>query len=142
MSEHEIEDIIIQSLDAPLTKEEKEILKKGLNEYPRLSKQESLHYKLRETMLRQTSATFGKSFAVKLTARIENSGVVIERFIFSFFKKYQLLVAGVIVGLLILNTVFSQQVTVDTILGLEDNSISADEIVSFDFNQFLNKSDE
>lgn len=142
MKPEEIEDLIIRTLDAPLSKEEKMTLEEGLIKFPALRNEQFVHDKIRETILRQKAASFGKSFAEKLISRMENSGVVVEKLIFSFFRKYQLLVAGVIVGLLILNTVFSQQITLDSILGLDNNNVPADEIISFDFNQFINKSDE
>ncbi len=143
MIPNETEDLFIRSLDIPLTAIEKESFTKKLKENPTLAKQLSHHNKIRELLRRESPASFGHSFAARLTARIENTGVIIERQIFTFFKKYQLLAAGVIVGLLILNTVFSETINIDSTFGLENTTIPdttlSDPIVSFDFYKTLNK---
>ncbi len=141
MTSEKLEDLSIRSLDVPLPSEEAIILDKALQDNPALMRYHQANKQIRASLIRQSPASFGPSFAARLTARIENTGVMIERQIFSFFKKYQLLAAGIIVGLLILNTVYADQNTMDAIFGLEDASVStvpAEEIVSFDFNQLLN----
>lgn len=140
MTPQEIEDLFIRSLDIPMTRDETALFLKQLKENPSLAKTLSAHKKIRELLQPAVPPSFGYSFASKLIARIENTGVVIERQIFSFFKKYQLVVAGVVVALLILNTVLSDQLSVDSILGLDNTTTTTptEEIISFDFNKTLN----
>jgi len=138
MTPQEIEDLLIRSLDAPLTTAEAALFSSQLKENASLEKDLSDHKKIRELLRPAVPASFGYFFASKLIAHIENTGVVIERQIFAFFKKYQLLAAGVIVALLILNTVFSEQPSMNSIFGLENTTTPADEIVSFDFYKTLN----
>lgn len=138
MTPNEIEDLYIRSLDAQMTPAEKELLLKALNENSGLARGLSAHKKLREVIKPDQPATFGYFFAAKLVARIQNTGVVIDRQIFSFFKKYQLVAAGVIVVLLILNTLFAEQFSLDAIFGLQETTTPAEEIVSFDFHEILN----
>jgi hypothetical protein len=140
MTPQEIEEQFIRSLDVPMTATEKEFFMNELRDKTTLAKTLTGHKKIREVLQSHAPSSFGFFFASKLVARIENTGVVIERQIFSFFKKYQLVAAGVVVALLILNTVFSDQLTVDSIFGLENNTTTPldEEIVSFDFYKALN----
>jgi hypothetical protein len=140
MTPQEIEDRFIRSLDVPMTATEKEFFMNELRDKTTLVKTLTDHKKIREVLQSHPPSSFGFFFASKLVARIENTGVVIERQIFSFFKKYQLVAAGVVVALLILNTVFSDQLTVDSIFGLENTTTTPldEEIVSFDFYKALN----
>jgi len=66
---------------------------------------------------------------------------VIDRQIFSFFKKFQLAALGVIVGLLILNVIFTEQVSLTTVFGLDRTVTPAAEEtdVPFDFFKTLNE---
>jgi hypothetical protein len=98
------------------------------------------HYKkIREITLRTTPASFGPYFARKVVAKIQNVGIQIDRQILTFFKKYQLAAVGIIVALLALNAVFADQLNLQSLFGLEEAMPAADEIVSFDFNEILNK---
>ena len=138
MTSQEIEDLYIRSLDVPMTASEKEIFLKGLQEKGKIAKVLSDHKKIRDLARSVSPATFGYYFANRLIARIENTGVVIDRQIFSFFKKYQLAAAGIIVALLILNTIFSDQLSLNSSFGLETTPATTEEIVSFDFYETLN----
>lgn len=138
MIPEKIEDLYIRSLDMPLNPGETAMLTKWVNENTEFASQLSGHKSIRASLVRRNPATFGPFFAARLLARIENSRVIIEREIFSFFKKYQLLAAGIVVALLILNTVLSENLTVDSIFGLDNQNTVVDEIVSFDFYETLN----
>jgi hypothetical protein len=138
MTSDELEDLFIRSLDAPMTSAEKESFLSGLQGNPRLVKIIGDHKKIREAARASAPASFGHYFASKIVAKIENTGVVIDRQIFSFFKKYQLAAAGIVVALLILNTIFSDQLTIGSIFGLDSIPVATDEIVSFDFYNTLN----
>src|SRR6478736_953015 len=118
MTPQQIEDLFIRSLDVPMNASEKESFLAALQENGKLSKVLSDHKTIRQMTRATTPATFGYYFASKLITRIENTGVVIDRQIFSFFKKYQLAAAGIIVALLILNSLYADHLSVDSVLGL------------------------
>ncbi|HEY8934992.1 MAG TPA: hypothetical protein VIM65_07210 [Cyclobacteriaceae bacterium] len=140
MSPQEIEDIFIRSLDVPVKQDEKENFLKMLNENPALAEQLEDYKKMRELIHADEQATFGPFFAAKVIHKIQNTGVVIDRQIFTFFKKFQLAALGVIVAVLILNVWLADQGTLTSILGLDNNTSGEDyQIASFDFYDTLNK---
>ena len=140
MNQQELEDIFIRSLDVPMQQDEKENFLKMLQTEPSLAKQLEDYKKIRTLTLSDEPATFGPFFAAKVIHRIQNTGVVIDRQIFSFFKRFQLAALGVIVAMLILNVWLADQGTVTSILGLDNNTVSEDyQIASFDFYDTLNK---
>ena len=141
MNQQELEDLYIRSLDVPMTNEEKEKFLKELHAHPDLAKPLSQHKKVRDLLMVKTPPSFGLYFAAKLMNKIENTGIVIDRQLFSFFKKYQLAALGAIVVLLILNIIFTEQISVKSILGLDRTvTPTAEEtVVSFDFFKTLNE---
>lgn len=139
MTKQEIEDLYIRSLDEPLNAQENEIMKSVLQANEGLEKDLS-HYKiLREITLRSQPVKFGPYFANKIVGRIQNVGIQIDRQILAFFKNYQLAAVGVVIALLALNAVFADQLNLQSLFGLEDTTQTNEEIVSFDFNEILNK---
>jgi len=141
MKPEELENLYIRSLDIPMMNEEKEKFLNELHAHPEFAKQFAMHKKVRDLTSAKTPASFGPYFASKLMHKIENTGIVIDRQIFSFFKKFQLAALGVIVALLILNVAFSDQVSVPSILGLDRTTPSTTEeaVASFDFFETLNE---
>jgi hypothetical protein len=141
MNQQELEDLYIRSLDMPMTNEEKEKFLKELHAHPDLAKRLSQHKKVRDLLIVKTPASFGPYFAAKLMNKIENTGIVIDRQLFSFFKKFQLAALGAIVVLLILNILFTEQISIKSILGLDRTEAPTTEetVVSFDFFKTLNE---
>lgn len=138
MNKQELEDLYIRSLDVPMSADEKDRFMKDLHNHPDVARELANHKKVREFLQPTEAATFGPFFASKIIYKIKNTGVVIDRQLFSFFKKFQLAAAGVVVALLILNIVFSDEVSVSTVFGLNETTIPDEEIVSFDFSETLN----
>jgi hypothetical protein len=138
MNEHELEDLYIRALDFPMSTAEKAKFLTALKRYPALPRQLIMHDKIRELASTKEPATFGPYFAAKLVHKIEQTGVVIDRQIFSFFKRFQLAAVGVVVALLILNMVFADQTSLKSIFGLDRTATQDEEIVSFDFSEILN----
>ncbi|HEX6892698.1 MAG TPA: hypothetical protein VF141_18450 [Chryseolinea sp.] len=135
MAKKDLEELYIRSLDAPMTSHEQEFLTESLTANTDVAADLSKHLKIREVLLRSTPATFGPFFSIKIVNKIQNVGIQIDRQIIAFFKKYQLAMVGVVVALLALNAVFADQLTFQTLFGLED---AAEEIVSFDFYETFN----
>lgn len=138
MTPQEIEDLYIRSFDEPMNAEEKELLLKALKANAGVATDLSHYKKIREVLLRHTPATFGPYFSRKIVTKIQNVGIQIDRQILAFFKKYQLAMVGVVIALLALNAVFADQLTLQSLFGLEDTTTQTEEIVSFDFNEILN----
>lgn len=138
MTFEQIEDLFIQSLDSPLRENEQRQLAYELQHNPEWAKRLSGYEKIRKHMRHTEGSTYGPYFASKLIAKIQNTRTEVERQIFIFFKKYQLAAFGIIAALVILNTFFSDSVTIDSIFGVNDTMVPSDEIVSFDFYETLN----
>lgn len=141
MTPQELEALYIKSLDVPMTADEKKSFLNELNRHPELAKQLAGHKKVRDLVALNKSVSFGPYFAAKLIHKIENTGVVIDRQLFSFFKKFQLAALGVIVVLIILNLAFTDQISLTSIFGLDRTttpSTPQEEIISFDFSTLLN----
>ena len=90
--------------------------------------------------MRDKPATFGPYFAQKVINRIENMRVEIDKQIVFFFRKYQLAALGVFIALLAINVIFSDQLNIPSVLGIQEE-VTADEtdddIEAFDFSNNL-----
>ncbi len=141
MNQQELEEWYIRSLDLPMSGEEKETFLQNLHRYPELAKRLAQHRKVRELMTSKRPASFGPHFVSKIMYKIENAGIVIDRQIFTFFKKFQLAVLGVIVVLLILNVMLTEKASFKAILGVDRTAAPAAEEtdVPFDLFETLNK---
>jgi hypothetical protein len=141
MSDQELEERYVRSLDLPPTTQDEDSLLEELQRRPELSNRLAQHKKVRELLTRKKPVSFGPYFAAKLLYKIENTGIVIDRQLFSFFKKFQLAALGVIVGLLILNVLFTDQATLTSIFGLDRTATPASDEAQapFDFFETLNK---
>ena len=142
MNKQELEDLYILSLDEKLSSTGLEQFMKTLKEHPDWARSLAQHKKARELLRAHSPATFGPSFASALVHKIQNTGIVMDRQIFGTFKKFQLAALGVVVALLILNMMFSEQRSWKSVLGIEDNGITTpapnEQEVPFDFSQTLN----
>lgn len=136
MKPEEIEDLFIRSLDTALPEKAKSDLNQELSGNDTLAGELSRYALLRETILRKEAASFGPYFAQKVITKIQNLGVEIDRQIGHFFKKYQLAAIGVLIALLAVNAVFSDQINIYSVFGMENDPST--ELVTFDFYQNLN----
>lgn len=147
MNAKEIEDLFLRSFDQPLSESEKEEMLTAMHTNTGLAKDLSGYKNLRETLLRKSPTTFGPYFAQKVITRIQGLRIEIDRQIVFFFKKFQLAAAGVLVALLAVNVIFSDQLDVNSVFGIQDPVATVDqpvtngldtlandeEVVSFDF---------
>jgi len=90
---------------------------------------------IREKLKREEPDSFRPFFAERIVNKIRNLKQEIDYQIFFFFRKYQVAVIGVLVALLALNIMFSDQLTFKSILGFEDQN--QDSIVTIDLYQNL-----
>ncbi len=116
-SEHE--ELLLRSLDAPVSAQDREKLTALMQSEFALRRQSDQYSRIREMMLRQQSDSFGPFFAERIINQLKQRVNEIDYLIFFFFKKYQVLVVGVLVALLIANILLTDQFSLRAIFGLD-----------------------
>jgi hypothetical protein len=129
------EDLFLQSLDRDMDDKEKMKLAEAMKSDGTLKKNASQFIKLRSELLRNEEDSFGPFFAERVINKIKSVKKEIDFQIFFFFKKYQLAAIGIVVALVVLNIVLSDNLTFKSILGFEDEQMS--DIVTIDLYQNL-----
>ncbi len=129
------EDLFLQSLDGKISEQQKTKLAEAMNADRDLRKNAGQFVKLRAELLRKEEESFGPFFAERIINQIKSLKKEIDYQIFFFFKKYQLAAIGVVVALVVLNIVLSDNLTVKSVLGFEDEQAS--DIVTIDLYQNL-----
>ncbi len=140
MKPEEIEDLYLRSFDENLSEAQKEALLNSIPVHTGLAGELSQYKDIRENLLRDKPATFGPYFAQKVINRIENMRLEIDKQIVFFFRKYQLAALGVFIALLAINVIFSDQLNISSVLGIQEEVTTegADEdIEAFDFSNNL-----
>ena len=116
------EELLLKSWDATLTIDERNMLSKEIQHDSKLRKQSEQYLKVRDLLKRTQSDSFGPFFSERILNVIKNRADQIEYQIFYFFKKYQLVVLGVFVALLVANMLLSEQFPLQSILNYEKES--------------------
>jgi len=129
------ENLFLQSLDGKISEEQKAKLAEAMNNDRALKKNADQFVKLRTRLLRKEEDSFGPFFAERIINRIKSLKKEIDYQIFFFFKKYQLAAIGVVVALVVLNIVLSDNLSVKSVLGFEEEQAS--DIVTIDLYQNL-----
>ena len=106
MNGKRIEDLMIASLDDTLSPGDQAFLNRHLESDPEAKKIYNEHLRVRGLLKKRTALTFGPLFSEMVIRQIADARVAIDRWIFIFFKKFQLAAAGIIVALVILNLYF------------------------------------
>ncbi|MBP9927395.1 MAG: hypothetical protein KBF45_15555 [Cyclobacteriaceae bacterium] len=127
-SEHE--ELLLRSLDAPVSAQEREKLSALMQSDFTLRRQSDHYSRIREMMLRQQPDTFGPFFAERIMNQLKQRVNEIDYLIFFFFKKYQVLLLGVFVALLITNLLLADQFSLRAIFGL--GAPASEDIYSID----------
>jgi hypothetical protein len=128
--------IILKNLEGNTTSDEKEALERMLETNATLRQVQQRYQKLRSDLKRKNQQTFGPFFAERIITKLKKRVQNIDYFILFFFKKYQLLVVGVLVALLTANIYLSDQLSFESVFGLEQESV--DDILSIDLYPELN----
>jgi len=129
------EDLFLQSLDGKISDEQRLKLGEAMKDDPSLRKNADQFVTLRAELLRKEEDSFGPFFAERIINQIKSLKKEIDYQIFFFFKKYQLAAVGVVVALVVLNIVLSDNLSVKSVLGFEDEQV--DNIVSIDLYKNL-----
>ncbi len=124
------EELFLRSLDAELSEGDDAKLNAALQQNHELKNRSEQHVQLREFLIRKEVDSFGPFFAERIAHRISQLKSEFDYQIFFFFKKYQLLAAGIIIALLAINILVSDQLSIKSILGFEEEAI--EEVISID----------
>ncbi len=116
------DELLIKSLDSKLSNEERQLLMTMLESDFQLKRHAQQYDKLRAMLLRPEPDSFGPFFAERIINKIKNIRSEIDYQIFFFFKKYQLAAVGIVIALIVLNIIFSDQLTLKSVLGFEDQT--------------------
>lgn len=139
MTHEELEDLYIRSLDENLAPLERQTLVDAAREHADVSRLFDEHRQVRDVLAAPQRATFGAYFATRLMNKIQNTGAIIDRELFGLFKRFQLAALGVVVVLLILNFVFTEQISMGAILGLEPTNDTTEELAApFNLSETFN----
>lgn len=120
LSEHE--ELLLQSLDAPVSARDRETLSTLMQSDFALRRQSEHYTTIREMLLRAEPDSFGPFFAERIMNQLKKRVNEIDYLIFFFFKKYQVLMVGVLVALLITNLLLSEQLTLQAVFGFDTPS--------------------
>jgi len=113
------EELLLKSYDAPVSAREREELSRQMQNDPTFRRQSDQYLKIRELMLRPEPDSFGPFFAERIVNQLKHRAREIDYLIFFFFKKYQVLVIGVLVALLITNLLLADQLTLKSLFGID-----------------------
>jgi hypothetical protein len=134
-SEHE--ELLLKSWDTSVTAQERETLAAAMQNNPVIRSQSGQYQHLRTLLLRQQPDSFGPFFAERVMYMIKQRTQQIDYLIFFFFKKYQVVLLGVLVALFISNILLTDQLSVKGIFGLEQEA--AEEVFGIDIYKDLTK---
>jgi len=134
-SEHE--ELLLRSWDAPVSAKERETLAEVMQNNPAIRQQSDQYQKIRTMLLRTEPDSFGPFFAERIMNMIKQRTQQIDYLIFFFFKKYQVLLVGVLVALLVSNMLLTDQLTLKGIFGLEQDA--PEDVFSIDLYENLIK---
>ena len=131
------EDLFLHSLDENLNEDQKTTLATAMNNNRNLKRNADQFVKLRTYLLKKEEDSFGPFFAERIINRIKSLKEEIDYQIFFFFKKYQAAAIGIVVALIVLNIALSDNLTLKSVLGFEEEH--ADDVVTIDLYQNLTK---
>lgn len=120
MNHEKSEDLLLRSLDETASESEQKQLQNWLAENTLLQKAQKDFTQIRSMLGEHEQPTFGPFFAERVMNRIRTMQDEVEYQLFSFFKKYQLIALGIIVGLLVLNIVLADSLSLKSILGFDE----------------------
>lgn len=132
----ENEKLLLRQLDAPLDGTEAERLSRLLREDQALQAQQRAYLAVREQLARKAPETFGQFFADRVIRQLKKRTEEIDYLILFFFRKYQVVALGIFVALLTANLFLTDQFSVASVFGLEQETI--EDFISIDLYENLN----
>ncbi|MCU0356456.1 MAG: hypothetical protein MUE95_02645 [Cyclobacteriaceae bacterium] len=127
--------LLLRSLDATVSPAEQQQLARAMQEEVVLRRHHDQYLRIRNAIQRTEPDTFGPFFAERIMHMISQRKQDLDFQLFFFFKKYQVLIAGIIVALLIVNLMLSDEFSIAGIFGLDKGTDQ--DIFSIDINDNL-----
>ena len=118
----EEEALLLKSWDASLPADERNRIAYLIQQDSKLRKQADQYLKIREMLKFNSHNSFGPFFAERVLNAIKLHNENLDVQIFFFFKKYQLIVLGLLAVLIILNVIRSDNLTWQSFFGLDENT--------------------
>jgi len=134
-SDHE--ELLLRSWDGAVSARERQTLAELMQNNSAMRQHSDQYQKIRTMLLRTEPDSFGPFFAERVMHMIKQRTQEIDYLIFFFFKKYQVLLVGVLVALLISNMLLTDQLTLKGIFGLEQDA--TEDVFSIDLYDNLIK---
>lgn len=134
-SEHE--ELLLRSWDGSVSARERQTLAEVMQNNPTMRQHSDQYQKIRTMLLRTEPDSFGPFFAERIMNMIKQRTQEIDYLIFFFFKKYQVVLLGVLVALLVSNMLLTDQLTLKGILGVEQDT--TENVFSIDVYENLTK---
>jgi len=134
-SEHE--ELLLRSWDGSVSARERQTLAEVMQNNPAMRQQSDQYQKIRTMLMRTEPDSFGPFFAERIMNMIKQRTQEIDYLIFFFFKKYQVVLLGVLVALLVSNMLLTDQLTLKGILGVEQDT--TENVFSIDVYENLTK---
>ena len=120
MNQEKSEDLLLRYWDGTTSELEQVELQNLLTENSILEKAQKDFTQIRSMLSEREKTTFGPFFAERVLNRIRTMQNEVEYQLFSFFKKYQIIALGILVGLLVLNIVMADSLSIKSILGFDE----------------------
>lgn len=133
----EHEELLLRSWDGSVSARERQTLAEVMQNNPAMRQQSDQYQKIRTMLLRTEPDSFGPFFAERIMNMIKQRTQEIDYLIFFFFKKYQVLLVGVLVALLVSNMLLTDQLTLKGILGLDEGT--TEDVYTIDLYDNLTK---
>lgn len=120
MNQEKSEDLLLRYWDGTTSESEQVELQNLLTENSVLEKAQKDFTQIRSMLSEHEKPSFGPFFAERVMNRIRTMQNEVEYQLFSFFKKYQIIALGILVGLLVLNIVMADSLSLKSILGFDE----------------------
>jgi hypothetical protein len=131
------EELLLKSFDVAVSAREQEELSLRMQQQPELRRHRDQYVKIRQLLLRSEPDSFGPFFAERILNQLKQRVNEIDYLIFFFFKKYQVLVLGILVALLISNILLTDQLTIKSLFGIDQET--TEDIFSINlYNNLIN----
>lgn len=125
------EELLVRSFDAKLSDAERLALTAALEQDSRLKQYSRQFSELRERLWRPHPDSFGPFFAERIVNAIRNLKTSIDYQVFFFFRKYQLAAVGIVIALIVMNILSSDQLTLKSVLGMEEQNVELVQDIDF-----------
>ncbi len=118
----ESEALLLKSWDAPVSSNERERLSVLMQDDPVIRKQSDQYLRIRAVLLRSDPDSFGPFFAERIINIVKQRENETEYQILFFFRKYQVIILGVLVALLAANIFLTDELTLKALFGLDEET--------------------